>query len=285
MIRLKGSIELEPTAALVMDWARDLYRTGCASEFYSCLDLSAGLIMRRDCDAVCPWYPEVMMNRKWFIRHLASAMISAAQGLCQVIIPAAGRSPLALELLDTHPDKISAVIETDLAWMEEKQQLYARTAPGPAQKIRCVHADLYDPKRTWEAIAATGVYDPSRTTVVVLEGISYYIPPSLLSSVISIFATESRQNRVILDHLFPCTLVREDRQYISRGIWKVIHRDCQFSKTVTYSPGAMEETLSCGGCRRMQHYSMHVMEALRTGGNQYFPDESSGWIAVSTGRM
>src|SRR5690606_36425320 len=97
---MAGSLELEPTAALVMAWAKDLYREGSASLFYSRLDLSAGRQMKRECDSVCPWYPEVMMNRKWFIRHLALGAVSGACGHCQVVILAAGKSPLALELLD-----------------------------------------------------------------------------------------------------------------------------------------------------------------------------------------
>jgi hypothetical protein len=92
-------MELEPTAALVMDWAKDLYLTGSAAAFVARLDLSAGHRMRRECDSICPWYPEVMMNRKWFIRHAASVIIAAIDGPCQALILASGKSPLALELL------------------------------------------------------------------------------------------------------------------------------------------------------------------------------------------
>ena len=178
---MAGSLELEPTAALVMDWAKDLYRTGSAAAFCSHLDLSAGHRMRRECDEVCPWYPEVMMNRKWFIRHLASGMISAADGACQVVLIASGKSPLALELLEIHPGRIATVIETDIAGMEEKQQIYRAVAPEAAGKIRCVHADLYDPEGTAYAIEGTGVYDPDRPSVIVFEGISYYVPPAAAS--------------------------------------------------------------------------------------------------------
>src|SRR5512139_1419942 len=148
---MAGSLELEPTAALVMDWARDLYQTGSASAFYARLDLSAGHLMREECDRICPWYPEVMMNRKWFIRHLASIMVSRAFGPCQVILLAAGKSPLALELLESYPEKIAAVFETDIAGMEEKKQLYHEVAPDSARKIRSVPADLYDRAGTADA--------------------------------------------------------------------------------------------------------------------------------------
>ncbi len=282
---MAGSLELEPTAALVMAWAKDLYREGSAARFYSRLDLSAGRRMKRECDSVCPWYPEVMMNRKWFIRHLASEAVSGARGSCQVVILAAGKSPLALELLDGHPEKIAAVIETDIAGMEEKQKIYGAVAPGAAKRIRCVQADICDREGTIEAIAATAIYDPRRATLVVFEGISYYIPPAGSSGVLSLFASEDRQNTVILDSLLPCRFVREDRRYISLGIWGIIHRDCKFQSTVTYSPEEMEMMLFSAGCGEVCHHAMDEMELLRTGRNQCFPTAEHGWIRISTGRL
>jgi O-methyltransferase involved in polyketide biosynthesis len=282
---MSGSLELEPTAALVMDWAKDLYHTGSASAFVSHLDLSSGHRMREECDSVCAWYPEVMMNRKWFIRHIASALIAARDDPCQVLILASGKSPLALELLETCPDRIASVIETDIAGMEEKHRIYQTVAPNAAKKIRCVKADLYDPGGTRSVVVGTGTFDPDRPTIIVFEGISYYLPPEVSSAVLSQFASVSRQNAVILDSLLPCRLVREDRSYISRGIWGIIHRDCNFKNTVTYSPDEMEAMLTSAGCDRVCHHTMAEMERLRTGTNRYFLADGDGWIRISTARL
>ncbi|OPX74594.1 MAG: Leucine carboxyl methyltransferase [Methanoregulaceae archaeon PtaU1.Bin059] len=282
---MAGSLDLEPTAALVMAWAEDLYREGSAALFYSRLDLSAGTRLKDECDSVCPWYPEVMKNRKWFIRHLASEAVSGARGPCQVVILAAGKSPLALELLDCHPEKIAAIIETDIAGMEEKQEIYGAVAPRASKRIRCVHADIFDHRGTFGAILATGMYDPCRTTLVVFEGISYYVPPRVSLGILSLFTSRERKNTLILDSLLPCRFVREDRRYISRGIWGIIHRRCKFQDTVTYSPTEMEAMLISAGCREVCHHAMNEMELLRTGRNQYFPTVEHGWIRVSTGRI
>lgn len=282
---MAGSLELEPTAALVMDWARDLYRTGSASAFYSQLDLSAGHQMREECDRICPWYPEVMMNRKWFIRYLASVMVSQANGSCQVILLASGKSPLALELIDSYPDKIATVIETDISGMDEKQRLYHAVSPDHAGKIRCVYADLTDREGTAGAIMASGMYHPNRISVIVFEGISYYLPPAVTSDVLSAFTSGSHQNSVILDYLSPCRLVREDRRYISRGIWGIIHRDCNSPPPITFSPDELEVMLSTAGCSQIQSHPMNEMERLRTGKNKYFPTTGHGWIKVATARL
>jgi O-methyltransferase involved in polyketide biosynthesis len=282
---MSGSLELEPTAALVMDWAKDLYLTGSAGAFVSHLDLSAGHRMRQECDAVCPWYSEVMMNRKWFIRHSTSVIIADLDDPCQVLILAAGKSPLALELLETCPDRIGAVIETDIAGMEEKKRIYQEVAPNAAKKIQCVYADLYDFAGTRTTIETTGTFDPDRPTIIVFEGISYYLPPTVSSSVLSQFSSETRQNAVILDSLLPCRLVREDRRYISRGIWGIIHRDCNFKKTVTYSPEEMDALLSSAGCDQVRQHAMDEMERLRIGKNQFFLSDRDCWIRISTARL
>jgi len=237
-----GSLELEPTAALVMEWAKDLYRTGNASLFCSRLDLSASHRMKQECDLICPWYPEVMMNRKWFIRFLATSLVSDAEGECQVVLLAAGKSPLALELFEVHPDRIVSVIETDIAGLEEKQEIYRAVAPEFADRIRCVHTDIYHEKETEKAIFATGMYDPKRPSVVVFEGISYYLPPGVSARVLSIFCSGSLKNAVILDSLLPCRLVREDRRYISRGIWGV---STGTAISGTRSPTARKRWMGC----------------------------------------
>jgi hypothetical protein len=282
---MAGSLELEPTAALVMDWAKDLYQTGSAAAFYAHLDLSAGQRMRKECDGVCPWYPEVMMNRKWFIRYLASGMISGMGEPCQVILLASGKSPLALELLEIHPDTVAAVIESDIAGMDEKERLYHTVAPTAAKKIRCVTADLYDHAGTADSIRDTGCWFPDCPSVIIFEGISYYIPPAAASGVLRRFASESRKNFLILDYLSPCRLVREDRRYISRGIWNIIHRDCHIRSTVTYSLEELEAMLSAAGAGQVRSHTMHEMEYLRTGRNRYFPTPGHGWIQVAAARL
>ncbi|MDV2480842.1 class I SAM-dependent methyltransferase [Methanoculleus sp. Wushi-C6] len=276
--------DLEPTAALVMLWARDLYRTGSAGRFYSCLNLAAGERMRRECEAVCPWYAEVILNRKWFIRHLAVGFVAEAPTPCQVVIPAAGRSPLALELLDACNDGIASVIELDITGMEEKQRLYERAAPAHAGKIQCIPADLSDRPATAEAIAGAG-YNPDIPTVVIVEGISYYLPPAVLSGIVSLFASRNRKNRAVVEYMLPCRLINEEQRKIPRGIWRIINRDCNQGGTVTYSPDEMERTLARAGCGRVVHHAMHEIEHARTGANHYFAAAPDGWIGIACSRL
>lgn len=277
--------DLEPTADLVMLWARGLYTTGRASRFYSLLDLSPGKKMQHDCDLACPWYGEVILNRKWWIRHLARGFINDTGGPCQVIIPAAGKSPLALELLDDCGDRIASVIEIDVRGMEEKQRLYRLAAPELAGKIRCLDADLSDIRRISTAVNETVEYHPGLPVCIIAEGISYYIPPDLLSAIVSGFASTAGRSLVILDYLLPCRLVSRQRRRFPQGVWRIINHDCNTAGTVTYAPEEMDSVFARAGCSRVVHHPMHEIESRRTGTSRYFPRKPDGWIQIAEGRL
>ncbi len=89
-------LKLEPTAALVMAWALPLYQSGPVGDFVSQLDLSSGADLLCRCQAVCSWYGEVILNRKHFIRHLILKHLKAGSEPVQIILLAAGKSPLGL---------------------------------------------------------------------------------------------------------------------------------------------------------------------------------------------
>jgi O-methyltransferase involved in polyketide biosynthesis len=274
--------DLEQTADLVMLWARDLYRTGsAASRFYSLLDLSAGEKMRQECELACPWYSEVILNRKWWIRQLADEFIAA--GPCQVILLASGKSPLALELLDDCGDRIASVTEVDICGMEKKQNLYRLAAPEPARKIRCVAADISDIHRLSGAVRETCGYDPGLPICIIAEGISYYIPPAHLAAIVSCFASGTGKNRLILDYLLPCRLVSREQRRFPRGVWRVINHECSPGGTFTYTPEALDMAFARAGFSHVVHHSLHEMERRRTGTNHYFSGETDGWIRIAMG--
>lgn len=274
---------LEPTASLVMLWSKELYRTGSAARFYSLLDISAGEYLRQECERACPWYCEVLLNRKFWIRRLAGRFIRGAGQPCEVIIMAAGKSPLALELLDDCGDSVTSIIETDIHGMEEKQRLYERAAPEHAGKIRCVTADLSDIPGTLAAIRGSGRYDPAIPSCIVMEGISYYLTPDVLAGMAGHFGSRDGTNRIIFDYLLPCRLVPEERRQYPRGVWRAINRDCNPGGTTTYSGEELDTILSPAGCRHVVHHTMHDIERERTGTNRFFPSPADGWIRIAEG--
>jgi len=273
MRNFMDKLKLEPTAALVMAWALPLYEKGPVGEFVRQLDLSSGTDLFCRCQAACDWYGEVILNRKHFIRHQIAEHLRAHER-SQVVLLAAGKSPLGLELLQCS-SQISRVFEVDLAGMAEKEALYKRTAPEVADRLRCITADIASESLQEELCQAGCRRDIA--TIVVLEGISYYISEEALKRIISSFRS-SGKSIFILEYLLPCDFVEPSRRMIPRTIFSLIKESTGQKEIRCYSDEDLEQIFLEAGGRAAAYHSMQEMERQRTGRNEYFDKPGLGWI-------
>ncbi len=267
-------LKLEPTAALVMAWALPLYESGPVGDFVRQLDLSSGEYLLCRCQAACDWNGEVILNRKHFIRHLITGHLRALDW-SQVVLLAAGKSPLGLELLLQCSSRISRVFEVDLAGMAEKEALYQRTAPEAIDRLRCITADIASESLQEELCRA--VFRRDIATFVVLEGISYYISEEALKRIISSFRSFGRCI-FILEYLLPCALVEPSRRMIPSSIFSLIKESTGQNEIRCYTDETLGKIFSEAGGRTVAYHSMQEMERQRTGRNEYFDKPGMGWI-------
>ncbi|MCX6670086.1 MAG: class I SAM-dependent methyltransferase [Methanothrix sp.] len=267
-------LKLEPTAALVMAWALPLYESGPVGEFVRQLDLSSGADLFCRCQATCDWYGEVILNRKHFIRHQIAEHLRALDW-SQVVLLAAGKSPLGLELLLQRSSQISRVFEVDLAGMAEKEALYKRTAPEVADRLRCITADIAS-ESLQEELCRAG-FRRDIATIVVLEGISYYISEEALKRIIFSFRS-SGKSIFILEYLLPCDFVEPSRRMIPKTIFSLIKESTGQKEIRCYSDEDLRQIFSEAGGRVAAYHSMQKMERQRTGRNEYFDKPGLGWI-------
>jgi len=272
-LNFMDKLKPEPTAALVMAWALPLYESGPVGEFVRQLDLSSGADLLCRCQAACNWYGEVILNRKCFIRHLILEHLKAG-GPVQVVLLAAGKSPLGLELL-LSSSGISRVFEVDIAGMAEKEALYKKTAPEVADRLRCITADIAS-ESLQEELCRAG-FRRDIATFVVLEGISYYISEDALKRIISSFRSFGRCI-FILEYLLPCDFVEPSRRMIPRNIFSLIKMSTGQKEIRCYSDEALGKIFSEAGGRTAAYHSMQEMERQRTGRNEYFDKPGLGWI-------
>jgi O-methyltransferase involved in polyketide biosynthesis len=273
---------LEPTAAMVMIWAKPLYGTGMASRLVGSLDLSGGEELCSYCEASCPWYGEVIRNRKAFLAALAGSCVRKA-GLCQVVVPGAGMSPIALELIESYGNHIVKAFELDVAGMADKQGLYEQLFPGLSPGIECLSADIRD-KRTVKLLSDHG-YDASTKSVVVMEGISYYLSRQELLDIVGMYQSPGRNNLIILEYLLPCEEVGEDRRSIPKNEFNTIKRYCHLPHIQSYTKEALAEALGALGGTVEAHYTMREMELARLGHQRYFQRPGDWWIECLTARI
>ncbi|HLB72332.1 MAG TPA: hypothetical protein VJJ51_14910 [Candidatus Methanoperedens sp.] len=107
-----------------MRWSERSYNEGTALQIINQLDLSSGDDLLDKCNAVCSWYDEVILNRKYFIKQLIEQQLAASEHENQLVFLAAGKSPLAAELLSKYSSRIDLVCEIDISGMNEKKKLY-----------------------------------------------------------------------------------------------------------------------------------------------------------------
>jgi O-methyltransferase involved in polyketide biosynthesis len=273
-------LRLHPTAALVILWSLPLYARGPSPvrKFVKMLDLSSGKDLLRRCDAICDWYGEVILNRKHFIKLLVEKLLAESkegEEEMQIVILAAGKSPLALELLIENPAKIATIFEVDLAGIEEKMRLYSKLAPESSEKLRCVTADIAS-EDLLDRLAEEGL-DPEAPAIVLMEGISYYLPKEDLEKIVSKFRSGGR-NRFIVEYLVPCSEVKSARREIPKGVFSLIRKEARTDGTICYTESELSRIFQRSGGRKVLCTDMSEMELLRLGQNRYFCERRDGWI-------
>jgi O-methyltransferase involved in polyketide biosynthesis len=273
---------LEPTAAMVMIWAKPIYRSGMASRLVGSLDLSGGEELCRRGEASCAWYGEVIRNRKYFLPLLASSYVKKL-GLCQVLVPGAGMSPISLELIESCGEHIVRAIEMDVGGMEDKQRLYEKLCPGIRPGIECLSMDIRD-KRAIERLSKHG-YDASVPSVIIMEGISYYLSRHELVDFAGMFRSPGHDSVIVMEYLLPCGEVREERRYIPRNEFNMIKKYCDLPRIQCYTRETLSDALGLQGGTVDVHHTMREMERARLGRQQYFKDPGDWWIECLAARI
>jgi len=285
MAQQNVNMRLEHTAAMVMSWAAPLYVEGPTAAFVGHLDLRRGQDLVARCHDVCPWYDEVVRNRKRFLSHLIRDELAARTERCQVVILAAGVTPLALELLLSQPDHVRKVIEVDIAGMEEKRRVYSAVAPHLAERIACITADITADEFSAATLEAHGVYRPDAPTIALFEGISYYITEAQLRRAMGVFRSATQQNLIVLEHLLPCAHVNEARRRIPLEIFRTIGAYAGLSAIQSYSRDHVESLFRGVRCSEVRHYSLTDMERVRKGTPRRFAEDGDGWIGCAVGAV
>ncbi|MDD5590382.1 MAG: class I SAM-dependent methyltransferase [Dehalococcoidales bacterium] len=280
---LTDKSRLEPTAALVMQWALELYTEDPAFQYVSQLDLSSGEPLLKECNSVCDWYHEVILNRKSFIKHLIEQELSAAKQEFQLIFLAAGKSPLPIEILSKNPRKIHRIFEVDSSGMEDKKRLYLQVCPELTDKLRCVTADITSPDILSVLEIPINGYCHDMQSLIVMEGISYYLHKNDLQNIITRFRAD-RENIFIIEYMIPYRYVNPARRQIPGDIFKIIQDCCGLSAVTSYTKNELGTLFRKNSGDLIASYSMADMELNRTGANIYFEKPDDGWIECAIGR-
>lgn len=269
--------KLSDTSAFVTLLAGDdIHTSAYSSRYRAMLDLSAGRDLLRRCTEVWPHLNELVKNRKKCILDETLRCIRA--GTEQVIILGSGLDPLSLEIVFRMENV--RVYEVDAEQMDTKTALVEKVAPEAAGRIACVTADLARPPEVVRKVAVAG-WDGSVPSVLVVEGISYYLRQPDLWAIVSLFG-EASPNDVLLEYMVPRDMIIPERAHIPDGVFGIIRQGLDGPLAIArFGHDAVRRRAEKIGGLVVRRHTMRSIELSRTGANRYFPTDESGWVEVA----
>ena len=270
------AVSLEPTASLVMDWALPLYqKQPVLREFSKHFDLSSGEDLRQRIDQIAPFAGSLVRNRKFWFEKQIGAILANSKVPSQIVILAAGKSPLALQCWLNHGNKIEAIYEVDSSSLEDKLSIYTDLDLPNSPSIFALQKNITDDDLV-EELSQLG-YQVDRPTIISMEGIVYYILPEQLRAILTQFQAKTSGAEILLD-----SKVEQPANVTGNGlgiekVFEIIKESCQLDFITSYQTESLKETLATI-VNHWQCHSQRDIEKIRTGSNQYFLPESEDSI-------
>ena len=271
-------IKLEPTAALMIQWGKNAFSSDVINKYLEHLDLTAGKTLYDKCNEICSWYNQVVQNGKIFVNDYLNKKLASSVGEHLIIIPGAGKSPMALELLNKHWDKVNKVIEIDISGMDEKQELYSRLFPAMADKIKCITADITS--KSILAVLKTMVHEyyDDIPCIILLEGVTYFLSKNDIEKIIESFISTGQKNILLIEYLKPLNKVHSDLRHIPEKIFSTIKDHSGAKQIFSFPSSYFSKTLLKKGGRLEMKKNLYDLEKNAYGSNKYFDNADKGWI-------
>ncbi|MCF6268862.1 MAG: class I SAM-dependent methyltransferase [Melioribacteraceae bacterium] len=183
----------------------------------------------------------------------------------------AGLDALGIEVTALYPN--IKVFELDNENMEFKSNLYRNLGNKPPLNIAFIEAELLNTSSVYKSLSAHG-WDPTKPTLLIFEGISYYLPAESIQKLVQII----KPNWTIFEFLKQDDEVAIDRVKIAKKIFGLISSQCELSYINQYNYSRLEKLFD--NMSIVNKHSMKYLEKMRTGSNIHFLTEDSGWIEV-----
>ena len=254
----------------------EVHTSDIAKRFLGMLDLEPVRPFVEGCLRFWPHYDHLVKNRKSCILNLVCDAITDGK-IRQVIIPGAGLDTLSLEIHARHTD--CKIFEIDVANMDIKTGMLHSIDRSIPDSIRCITRDLSDPKDVAASLTEHG-WDPAEPSLMVLEGISYYLTADVLWNMIGMLQSKSQTNRIIMEYLIPYSMVPDAMRPIAQYPFDLIASNADLDHIAKYDISDITARAQDIGGRILHHYDMERMQKDRMPGSTLFSPPDTGWIEV-----
>ncbi len=278
---LLTKMDLSPTAALVLDFSKGLYQENeLLKRYVETLDLSSAEELVKDYkaeglyDLAC----EQLVNRKYMVRESALKLISEIQAK-QVVIIAAGLSPLGLEIAIQTESLQTNIYEVDLEF-NAKAETLMKLFPQATKRIHFLIKDITAP----DLVNSFPNYDSQQPTLIIIEGITHYLTPTVFDQLLQTFRNKGK-NRLVVEYAPPFDQLNVKMKSKAELAYHIIEKRYHAIGMTKYTPGQLKKIIESEHGEWIQHFTMSEVEELRTGKNHFFNPGESGWVEVATAKI
>lgn len=240
---------LAPTSALVLlcceDAATPIFNSPWAKKYLAQLDLSSGRELYQSYEKFAPNYNKIIQLRKQRISYFANQFLKENAG-GQVIILAAGSNPLGFDL--RFKFKNAVVFELDYASLADKDSFVAGNLPEARDSFRFIQADLRDPDSTLSELIAKADLDPTKPTLIIAEGISYYLEKNVVLALFSALSSKCVNLSCIFEYIRPLEELEPAAAEVSRAVFGLISEYCGTPEPTRYSAGDLKKLVGALCC-------------------------------------
>ena len=259
-------LPLSQTSALVLVCDRKSYQSPKAKEFLSHLDLSEGQKMYDKVRHLQPHLDEIIPNRKFIIHNYIRKVIK--EGETQILTLACGWDPMLIKMYEEFPNNSFFGVDSESIILQ--QNLVQKILP--LSRIFYINADINSSHELIEQLKQNG-WVADKPTCLVVEGISYYIPPdSFWSSLKSL--KESIKSKCFICGDFLVDWNQQEVSPLSKkiglGIFEMIKETCHHNY-YTYTKDRLEKSLKELSFDKIEFWTQAEMQEQRTG-------NSSPWL-------
>ena len=260
------------TSALVLLMGRGYYADGFAKKFLDSMNLDSGLAMKKLSDKVWPNYGEIVKNRKDSVYRTIK---NSCDEIDQVVILASGYDAQALNVAEKNQE--FSIFEVDMYNMDEKSAKYDSMQLGEIrERISTLTCDVTSGD-LFAKLESAG-WNSEKPTVIVAEGISYYLKYEQFWNLVSRFSSENSHNRMVVDYMVPMHRMDLENRTRMSGVFKIIFDNVNLDFLTVYEYEKMQERIIKLGGRSVSQETLHMMELARTGKSTYFDQNSRGGI-------
>ena len=168
-------ISLSQTSSLVLICDQNTsYQSPKSKEFLSQLNLSEGQKMYSKIRHLKPHINEIIPNRKFLIHNYIRKTLKKNKPSVQVLTLACGWDPILVKMSEEFPKHSFFGVDSESVQLQE--QLIQKIMPHSF--IFYINANITNSERLIQQLSARG-WKKNQPTCIIVEGISYYIPPKI----------------------------------------------------------------------------------------------------------